>query len=229
MSSNSQGVATPPDLATEAFCQQVAIEMQHQFADASKHYDWEHVNTMPAEVPSLLNTQAPYPAGMPWPALHQAIHNSSLGQVTKRGREQEDEAGSRLRAVIAATPAAPTEGTDPTLNRLSHRFRGQKAVMLSADYIDVALNAPDLLPCGPSPWDRTISKRDWEKQMAAWRHALSELAHFFFYGRAGEQGGKHRGRCSQGSAATEASASAASASCSQGSAATAGSASANCC
>ena len=59
MSSNSQGLATPPDSATEAFRQQVAIEMQHQFADAAKVFDWEHVISMLQQVPSLLNTQAP--------------------------------------------------------------------------------------------------------------------------------------------------------------------------
>ena len=77
----SSGLATPPDSATEFFRQKVAIEMQHQFADAAKVFDWEHVISMLQEVPSLLNTQAPSEVGLRWPVLHQAIYCSDKKMV----------------------------------------------------------------------------------------------------------------------------------------------------
>ena len=68
---------------------------------------------------------------------------------------------------------------DELVRRALHRWAGYLAVRRSQDCIDAyAFFGPSLLPDPPNAFRViTISKRSWEKRMAAWRHELQMLNH----------------------------------------------------
>jgi len=82
-----------------------------------------------------------------------------------------------LREIVDRHPPPPMALWNADLSRIAHRFQGLASVHRSTDYKLVLQHLPHLRPPSPRPekhnWQ---SKRDWEREMQSWRHALANLA-----------------------------------------------------
>ena len=59
---------------------------------------------------------------------------------------------------------------------LSKRLAGYFAVLKSNDYVYVrSCLQLEHMPASPSPADRQLSKRGWERSMQDWRHILKKI------------------------------------------------------
>ena len=60
--------------------------------------------------------------------------------------------------------------------RLRHRMDGYRAVLWSDDYIYARCCVPSAqILSSPDPFDRSLSKRGWEKLMQDWRRHLKKI------------------------------------------------------
>ena len=82
--------------------------------------------------------------------------------------------------VTAASPPTPTQHSQPDVwqRRCRHRLAGVAAVKRSSEYINVLMNEAEhslARPSSPDPHDESLSKRQWERGMQAWRTQLADL------------------------------------------------------
>ena len=82
--------------------------------------------------------------------------------------------------VTAASPPTPTQHSQPDVwqRRCRHRLAGVAAVKRSSEYINVLMDEAEhslARPSSPDPHDESLSKRQWERGMQAWRTQLADL------------------------------------------------------
>jgi hypothetical protein len=80
----------------------------------------------------------------------------------------------------AASPPTPTQHSQPDVwqRRCRHRLAGVAAVKRSSEYINVLMDEAEhslARPSSPDPHDESLSKRQWERGMQAWRTQLADL------------------------------------------------------